>query len=157
MLDRYNPCLFSNLKSCKQSTPLKYQVGILLAIENYSRFTLDWVINAVILILTCLQNMLKNASCLCGHFVENAEHFFFHCAKYTNQRIKLFQDLQHIHPLNLNTLLFDSSEHNTEVNTHSFVCTQEFLYSKRFGSICSLFSQYFLSSPCPSQSTSFLK
>ena len=111
----------------------------------------------MILILTCLQTMLKNASCLCGHFVENAEHFFFHCAKYTNQRIKLFQDLQHIHPINLNTLLFDSSEHNTEVNTHSFVCTQEFLYSKRFGSICSLFSQYFLSSPCPSQSTSFLK
>jgi len=48
---------FSNLKSGKQSTPLKYQVGIVLAIENYPCFTPDCVTNAVILILNCLQTM----------------------------------------------------------------------------------------------------
>ena len=79
-------------------------------------------------------NHFKNsASCVCGHLVENAEYFFFHCAKYTNQRIKLCHDLQHIHPLNLNMLLFGSIEHTNEVNKHSCVCTQEFIKnSKRF-------------------------
>ena len=44
-----------------------------------------------------------------------------------------FQDLQQINPLNLNMLLFGSSEHNNEVNTHIFVYTQEFIKnSKRF-------------------------
>ena len=77
-------------------------------------------------------NHVKNsASCICGHLVEDAEHFFFQCAKYINQRLQLFRDLQHIHPLNLNILLFDSSQHTNEVNTHIFVCTQEFIKNSK--------------------------
>jgi len=81
--------------------------------------------------LNLIHNVKNSASCLCGHLVENAEHFFFQWANYTNQRVQLFQDLQHIHPLNLNILLFGSSQHTNEVNTHIFVCTQEFIKNSK--------------------------
>ena len=42
-----------------------------------------------------------------------------------------FRDLQQIHPLNLNILLFGSSKHNHEVNTHIFVCTKGILRTRR--------------------------
>ena len=41
--------------------------------------------------------------------------------------------VQQIHPLNLNIILFGSCQPTNEVNTHIFVCTQEFIKnSKRF-------------------------
>lgn len=72
-------------------------------------------------------------SCSCGFPVENAEHYFFHCPHYANQRIDLFRVLHNIHPVNLNLFLHGSSEHSEETNTNTFLSVHAFIRStKRF-------------------------
>jgi len=34
-----------------------------------------------------LNHIKDNASCSCGYPIENAEQYFFHCPRYTDQRI----------------------------------------------------------------------
>ena len=52
-----------------------------------------------------LNHIKDNASCSCGYPIENAEHYFFHCPRYTDQRIQLFRDLHRIHPVNHNIFI----------------------------------------------------
>ena len=44
----------------------------------------------------------------CGNDVEAAEHYFFKCQRYVEQRLVLFHSTRPFYPLNLNMLLFGS-------------------------------------------------
>jgi hypothetical protein len=52
-------------------------------------------------------NLLKDSNlCQCRAGVEDAEHFVFKCSNYRRQRFILFRETSHLHPLEVNTLLF---------------------------------------------------
>ena len=54
------------------------------------------------------KNHLRDSQqCSCGNLSEDAEHFFFRCPLYTNQRLQLFTDTRQHHPLSCQKLLFD--------------------------------------------------
>ena len=65
--------------------------------------------------------------CHCGYYVEDAEHYFFHCLSYTNQRLMLFRKLRKYHPLNLNLLLFGSDNLSLNDNIEIVYSVQEFI------------------------------
>ena len=80
-----------------------------------------------------LNHIKDNASCSCGYQIENAEHFFFHSPRYTDQRIQLFRDLHILHPLNRNILLYGSNDQYDDVFNHTFLSVHSFIRnSKRF-------------------------
>lgn len=66
---------------------------------------------------------------------ETAEHYFFRCRRYTNERILLFRETRALHPLNTNMLLFGRPDLSYEQNiiiveaVHKFIKT-----TKRFSS-----------------------
>ena len=45
-------------------------------------------------------------TCECGVDVENAEHYFFKCVRFAEQRLALFRATRQFHPLNTNKLLY---------------------------------------------------
>ena len=80
-----------------------------------------------------LNHFKDNVSCSCGYQIENAEHYFFHCPRYTDQRIQLFRDLHILHPLKLFILVYGSNKQYDDVNKHTFVSVHGFIRnSKRF-------------------------
>jgi len=74
-----------------------------------------------------LNHTKDNASCSCGYPIENAEQYFFHCPRYTDQRIQLVRDLHRIHPFNLNILLYGSNDQYGDVNRHTFLSVHSFI------------------------------
>ena len=80
-----------------------------------------------------LNQFKDNVSCSCGYQIENAEHYFVHCPRYTDQRIQLFRDLHILHPLKLFILVYGSNKQYDDVNKHTFVSVHGFIRnSKRF-------------------------
>ena len=78
-------------------------------------------------------HIIPDPSCICGHEVEDADHYFFHCTRYTASRIKLFRDLHCFHPLSTRLLLLGSSDFSFEDNAKIFRSTQVFIReSERF-------------------------
>lgn len=66
-------------------------------------------------------NHLRNdSSCACGYINEDAEHYFFNCQFYRQQRVNFFNATRMYHPLNINTLLFGIQRHSTEENQSIF-------------------------------------
>ena len=59
--------------------------------------------------------------------IENAGHYFFHCPRYTDQRIQLFRDLHILHPLNRNILLYGSNDQYDDVFNHTFLSVHSFI------------------------------
>lgn len=72
-------------------------------------------------------------SCQCGDVCENAEHFFFKCSLYHEQRVTLFRTTQLFHPLNTNTLLFGKNNLLPEENEMIFAAVQNYIkHTNRF-------------------------
>ena len=65
--------------------------------------------------------------CHCGYYVEDAEHYFFHCLSYTNQRLILFRKLRKYHPLNLNLLLLGTDNLSLNDNIEIVYSVEEFI------------------------------
>jgi hypothetical protein len=81
----------------------------------------------------CRNHIRNTSECVCGHEDENAEHYFFNCSLYVNQRIALFHATRSFHPLNLNTLLYGNQQLSDMDNTCIFIAVQKFIKeTKRF-------------------------
>lgn len=72
---------------------------------------------------------------LCSHCTvpEDAEHYFFQCKLFRNERYDMFLDTRALHPLSCNTLLFGNESYAFADNiiivnaVHKFIkCTRRF-------------------------------
>ena len=64
---------------------------------------------------------------------ENAEHYFFSCKKYSEQRIQLFNATRNLHPLSTKLLLFGDSGLSHHENVQIVEAVHQFIKStKRF-------------------------
>ena len=78
-------------------------------------------------------HLIQNPLCSCNLEIENAEHFFFRCPKYANERMILFQETHGFHPLNLNKVLTGDINETIGNNTLIFQAVQKFIKcTKRF-------------------------
>ncbi|MCG8046320.1 MAG: reverse transcriptase domain-containing protein [Candidatus Thiodiazotropha endolucinida] len=68
-----------------------------------------------------------NPLCDCLRNVESAEHFFFECARFTAQRIVLFNSTRQFHPLNIGILLNGNEDLTLESNFSIFTSVQKFI------------------------------
>ena len=81
----------------------------------------------------CDNHLRDNPSCECGFIREDAEHYFFRCPLYTNQRRQLFISTRTFHPLSSEKLLFGIENRSDEDNTVIFEHVQQFIKAtKRF-------------------------
>ena len=81
----------------------------------------------------CLNHLTQNPFCSCNSEIENAEHYFFRCAKYVNEHITMFRETHSFHPLNLNKLLTGDSNLTIENNAKIFEAVQKYIKNtKRF-------------------------
>ena len=51
-------------------------------------------------------NIVTNPFCTCGPYIENAEHFFFECSHFDNQRTHLMDSLSSVVNITLDLLLY---------------------------------------------------
>lgn len=78
-------------------------------------------------------HLRDNPYCTCGLNIENAEHYFFKCVHYTNQRIILFNETRAYHPIGTNILLYGSETLSIEDNVIIVEAVHKFIkYSNRF-------------------------
>ena len=78
-------------------------------------------------------HICSDCACSCGYAIEDAEHYFFQCTRYTIPRRKLFHELRSFHPLNKNLLLFESENLRLEDNSTIFLALQSYIKaSERF-------------------------
>ena len=72
-------------------------------------------------------------SCRCGYSCEDANHYFFICSLYLNERVELFHSTVSYHPLSLRMLLFGDQNLSTEDNFIIFRAVHRFIKeTKRF-------------------------
>ncbi|MCG8048002.1 MAG: endonuclease/exonuclease/phosphatase family protein [Candidatus Thiodiazotropha taylori] len=74
-----------------------------------------------------LNHLSPNPSCSCGENFEDAEHFFFRCSNFNQDRIILFQSTRNFHPLNLNKLLFGDENLSEDENISLFGAVQRYI------------------------------
>jgi hypothetical protein len=72
-------------------------------------------------------HLREDPFCQCDIVIENAEHFFFKCNRYVEQRIILFRETRSYHPLNIDTLLFGRENLEYEDNVVIFESVQKFV------------------------------
>ena len=86
-------------------------------------------------------HLRDNPDCSCGRGMEDADHFFFKCPLFINQRITLFTSTRNFHPLNADKLLFGIDSLSDDDNSTLFLEVQTFIKnSKRFKKSCLLHS-----------------
>ena len=80
-----------------------------------------------------INHLSPNPLCSCNSEIENAEHFFFRCPKYLNERVILFRETRIHHPLNINKLLIGDTNESIETNNLIFKAVHNFIKNtKRF-------------------------
>ena len=72
-------------------------------------------------------HLTDDKKCTCGYDNENALHYFFECNNYTHQRIIMFQQTRHFHPLSLNAVLFGKTSLSDEDNFVLFQAIQQYI------------------------------
>jgi len=75
-------------------------------------------------------HLSESHMCTCGYGSEDAEHFFFKCNIYQNQRIALFNATRSFHPLSVNALLFGKNITDDQ-NVSIFEAVQTFIKNTR--------------------------
>lgn len=65
--------------------------------------------------------------CDCGFENEDAEHYFFKCNRYFQQRIQLFEASRNFHPLSSHLLLYGSNELSVADNEELFSYVQRYI------------------------------
>ena len=60
--------------------------------------------------------MVPSSFCTCGANFETAQHYFFECRDYTNQRYNLLRALSFVSVVTLDTLLYSCSTFDNERN-----------------------------------------
>ena len=73
-------------------------------------------------------NHLKlTAACDCGFESEDAEHYFFFCNRFTQQRTSLFQAIRKFQPVGIRLLLYGSPDLSDDDNVELFSHVQHFI------------------------------
>ena len=57
-------------------------------------------------------NIIPSPACSCGAPIENADHYFFECPLYTNQRNKLFINLNRLQSNDADVAVLTAEFHN---------------------------------------------
>lgn len=76
-------------------------------------------------------HLRESPQCNCGYHCEDAEHFFFRCLLYHNQRLQFFTDTRTYHPLSCQKLLFGIEGLSTEENSDLFKKVQLYIKQTR--------------------------
>ena len=76
-------------------------------------------------------HLRDNSSCQCGSPLENADHYFFKCPLYSNQRRILFTNTRIYHPLSAKKLLFGIERLTDEQNKRLFQHIYSYIRSTR--------------------------
>ena len=74
-----------------------------------------------------LNHLMSDPLCSCNLENENAEHYFFRCPKYLNERITLFNETRNFHPLSLDTLIYGVDHLTFEENMCIFTAVHTFI------------------------------
>ena len=61
-------------------------------------------------------NINPSPACSCGVPIENAEHYFFKCSLYTNQRNNIFINLHRLQINDADVALLTAGSHNYDEN-----------------------------------------
>lgn len=79
-------------------------------------------------------NLSDSCYCSCGNYIESAEHYFFHCKLYTEQRAHLINGISNLDiDISIDNILFGSSEIGDDINSILFLLVQKYIIdSKRF-------------------------
>ncbi|PJE77589.1 hypothetical protein CI610_03484 [invertebrate metagenome] len=72
-------------------------------------------------------HLIDYSHCQCGHPIEDTYHFFFVCNNYVEQRIELYRNLNNFIPLDLQLLLYGSSDLSIEDNVTICKNTQKYI------------------------------
>ena len=73
--------------------------------------------------------------CFYCNVIENVDHYFFHCNRYRNERLQLFRETRHLHPLNCKLLLYGSNTFTHEDNITIVEAVHKYIKdTKRFTS-----------------------
>lgn len=73
-------------------------------------------------------NHLKpTAICDCQLEIENAEHYFFRCERYNEQRLRFFHLSRKFHPLGVNLVLYGSDNWSENDNLQLFTYVQQYI------------------------------
>ncbi len=67
--------------------------------------------------------------CDCGHNYEDADHYFFNCQRFANQRLQLFLDTRLYHPLSIQKLLYGIVSLTDEENALLFAEVHHYIKS----------------------------
>ena len=68
-----------------------------------------------------------NPFCDCLEEIEDAEHYFFRCRRFIDQRLSLFHKTRHLHPLNTNLLLSGNLNISYNDNVLLFEAVQKYI------------------------------
>ena len=61
-----------------------------------------------------VKHLSETNLCVYCNVPENANHYFFHCTRFTIERLQMFHSTHNRHPLNCQLLLFDSEAWTAE-------------------------------------------
>ena len=78
-----------------------------------------------------INHLSPSPTCSCSEEVEDAEHYFFRCSHFINERIALFRSTRNFNPLNVNKLLFGNENLTPEENVTIFKAVQTFIKDTR--------------------------
>ena len=73
-----------------------------------------------------------NPLCSCNKEIQNAQHFFFRCLKYADERLRLFHETREYHPSNINLILFGDERLSLESNTMLFRAVQNYIKTLKY-------------------------
>ena len=78
-----------------------------------------------------INHFSPSPTCSCSEEVEDAEHYFFRCSNFRNEKETLLRSTRDFHPLNINILLFGDENLTTAENTIIFTVFQTFIKDAR--------------------------
>ena len=78
-----------------------------------------------------INHLSPSPTCSCSEGVEDADHYFFNCSNYNNERDALLRATRDFYPLNIYTLLFGDENLTAEENTIIFTAVHTFIKDTR--------------------------
>ena len=76
-------------------------------------------------------HVIDSPACICGHHIEDSDHFLLHCPLYLNIRQRMFQTLNslvRIQDINVKTMLYGCDNYDPQINVKIFEAVQLFLF-----------------------------